>query len=861
MDPIDKSQADSSQSQPGSESDAQFTVSPARRIRVKLKMDLAPGQKIRVVLNAARSNLDTPGNMAASPVTVQVESNLANPRVVVEASADSGGGLSPASFAAVETLPAGSSALVEQETPVDIAASPEMLAPLVVLEPLPAGSPVLMEQGTQADNPASPELPGLGDELTSHAGKNLPRPGWPNWFRQFQSSTRWRSWQAGTVLFSAGVLLYLITHLVGLAGFPIYYTADESSVTVYGSDLIANGLRDNYGELLPTFFNHDNRYNLGVLVYIMAVVSLLVGKSVFFSRMVIVLASLAGAVWVSLILRDIFKIRWWWLGILVLAATPAWFVLSRGVYDVVLSASFFAGFVYYYSLYRYRSPAYIYAAVVFGFLTFYSYTSSMISIPIFGLLLVIFDFRYHWQQRIRALPALGLLVGLSLPMVRFLIAHPNEYLGRVAMYGSILGADVPIWQKVLGYVGNYLSVLNPFYWFFPNSTDQIMYIMKGYGHVFWPLLPFALLGLGQVLKNIRTAPYRMLLLALITVPIAPAMVTLTVYRALWMIILLALLVVLGFSWAVDWLQVRAGRIGILAAYAAPVLLGLLSVWMLTDALVHGPTWYSNYGISGLQYGAPQVYSAARSYVKSNPDVRVHVSPTWTFQGDIQRRFFVPEVKQIIVGSADEYLNKVTPGLENQLFILTPADYQKVLDSTWLETPRVELTIPYPNGLSGFYFVRLKYKANVDELVRSSVEKLHHLLETSLVVNGESWLVRYSSLDSGDVRNVFDGNPDTLIKTSGANPLVVEVEFPAGRQLTSVTARVGSEAVELTVRIDAEDGAGEKRYTQAAGGGNQPYKNVRVELGGVQTVKKLRFELLDPLAPEPSIVHLWGLSFQ
>jgi hypothetical protein len=793
------------------------------RYQVRLTVDVAPGQSVRVTLNAPPNALPEVTAVASTAVHSVIR------------------GTAPGVVQVTASLPGqegGISIPVQVENRVDSSLLPPQ-------EPVAAAEP----EARKVSVPASP----------SKAAKSSVNSKAFTWLKAV--SVR-KVLVSTNFLFGLGIAIYLLIHLIHLADFPIYFTADEAACTVYGSDLINSNLRDNYGEFLPTYFKHDDRYNMGILVYMQAFVVLFAGKSIFASRLVIVLSSLLGAVWISLILRDIFKKRYWWLGVMFLAVTPSWFLFSRGVYDVCLMASLFAGFIYYYSLYRLHNPRYLYPALVLGALTFYSYPAGQVVMVLMGILLFLVDIRYHWQHRRTALIGLGVLLLLSLPFVRFMISHPTEYAYRVQQYGSYLGQDISLLAKTGLFAGKALTALNPFYWFFPNSQDWSLYVMKGYGHMLWPMLPFALWGLWQTIRGIRAAENRIILLALLVSPVAPALVTMAVYRALEIIIPFILLTLIGFSAFLEWLAKK--RIGAdrWAAAVTFVAMAAFSFFMLSDALVNGPTWFRNYGLDGMQYGARQVFQAAEQFQKQHPDLQVVITPNWTFQSEVLRRFFLPESSPIRMGTADAYLSEIKPDLEKNEFVFIPDDYQKIVNSGWFKEPQVDQLLPYPDGSPGFYFVHLQYQDNVAQIAAAEKERRQRLLEQDITLDGQVVHVSYPLLDIAPIDNVFDGKLDSLIKTSEVNPLVINMEFTTARQMSSLTAHVGSETVDLTVVLTGEDGVPLGTFTQRGENGSvDGYKDVTIDFGGVKPVKKLHFEMLDTYAPNPSPVHLWEITFR
>jgi hypothetical protein len=286
-----------------------------------------------------------------------------------------------------------------------------------------------------------------------------------------------------------------------------------------------------------------------------------------------------------------------------------------------------------------------------------------------------------------------------------------------------------------------------------------------------------------------------------------------------------------------------------------------SFFMLSDALVNGPTWFRNYGLDGMQYGARQVFRAAEQFQKQHPDLQVVITPNWTFQSEVLRRFFLPESSPIRMGTADAYLSEIKPDLERNEFVFIPDDYQKIVNSGWFKEPQVDQLLPYPDGSPGFYFVHLQYHDNVAQIAAAEKERRQRLLEQDITLDGQVVHVSYPLLDIAPIDNVFDGKLDSLIKTSEVNPLLINMEFTAVRQISSLTAHVGSETVDITVVLTGEDGAPLGTFTQRGENGSvDGYKDVTIDFGGVKLVKKLHFEMLDTYAPNPSPVHLWEITF-
>ncbi|MGD8822684.1 MAG: glycosyltransferase family 39 protein, partial [Anaerolineales bacterium] len=197
------------------------------------------------------------------------------------------------------------------------------------------------------------------------------------------------------VLFGLALLIYLLTRLIALEDFPIYFFTDEAVQTQLAADFIRDGFRGYDGVLLPTYFENASLFNLSLSVYVQVLPTFFFGKSVFVTRAVSVLITLTGVWAVGLILKNIFKLKLWWAGVLVLSITPVWFLHSRTAFETVIMVSMYAWFLYFYLLYREKDPKYLYLALLFGALTFYSYSPGQLIMVGTGLFLLFSDLRYH----------------------------------------------------------------------------------------------------------------------------------------------------------------------------------------------------------------------------------------------------------------------------------------------------------------------------------------------------------------------------------------------------------------------------------------------------------------------------------
>jgi|YNPMSStandDraft_2_1061718.scaffolds.fasta_scaffold04879_2 4-amino-4-deoxy-L-arabinose transferase-like glycosyltransferase len=699
----------------------------------------------------------------------------------------------------------------------------------------------------------------------------LPLPDWLEAAGQAVQSrpSRWERIvpHLPSLLLGLALLVYLATRLIGLPDFPVYFFTDEAVQTVLAADLVRDGFRGYSGEFLPTYFPNGSMYNLSLSVYVQVLPYLWFGKSVWVTRAVPAIISLLAALAVGLSLQKGFGSRFGWGAALLLTVMPAWFLHSRTAFEAGLGVTFFAALVYSYLRYRQGETAWIYGAVTAAAVAFYSYSPAQMVIASLSLFLLISDWRYHWQQRRRLLLALGLAALFALPYFRFQIEHPGETLRHLTLLNSYWLTDRPLLAKLGIYFGEYLRGLNPLYWYVPQSGELIRHVMKGYGHLGWITLPFVAIGLIRALRGIRRSEYRLILLALLAAPSGAALVKLGITRALFMVIPAALLGGLGLESAIGWLGSRLQKrwprpnwtIGL--SLLIFLILAAAAFGMLQDALQNAPFWSSDYGLSGLQWGARQLFAEVSDYLNQNPGVDLVVSPSWANGTDVIARFFFDDPQPFRLGSIEGHLNEVQPLAENTRFVMIPEEWLKVQESNKFTDIQVERTLNYPNGKVGFYFVRLRYVENAQQIFDQERQERRALQEKALRLNDGTLLkVRYSRLDMGEIEHVFDGQPGTLIRTMEANPLVLKLIFNQPQNLQSLTARIGGVPGKVVVWVYPPNGSSPLRFEADKEETPDP-RDVTVSFDTELTAGQIDIEVYSTRDGESAHVHLWDVSWK
>ncbi|HOG77632.1 MAG TPA: hypothetical protein PL025_05145, partial [Anaerolineaceae bacterium] len=598
-----------------------------------------------------------------------------------------------------------------------------------------------------------------------------------------------RDWGAENWLFAAGLALYLLTRFIQLDKFPIFFFTDEAVQTISAVDLIARGFRDTAGRLFPVYFENGGQYNLSLSVYLQLLPALL-PRSVWLTRGVCALVTLVFPLSVGLALRDYFRARAWWLAPVFIAAVPAWFLHSRTAFETSLGASMFSLFLYFYLHYRLKNRKILPLAIFFGALAFYAYSPLQLVVVLTGAALLFADWRYHWQDKRILLAGLLTLVLAALPYALFRLNHPEALARHLTQLRSYWISEAALPVKAGAFLRNYLRGLDPRYWFFPNDTDLIRHQMKGMGHFPLLSLPLVLLGLVESARGLREPAKKTVFIALLAAPSGAALVGPAITRLLVMIVPLSYMALIGME-RVFTLPRPETRLRKLLPALFWASWAALSGLMTYDALKNGPTWFENYGMYGLQWGGQTLFDAIKTYARENPDKEIILSPNWANGTDVIARYFLGDPLPISVGNIAPYTLYQLPLDKNKVFVMTPEEVAWLPETGKFSDVEVLKALPYPNGKPGFTFISLRYVDGIAEVFAAEQAERRQPKSAVLELFGQQVRAEYSPLDINAIYQAFDGDPNTLIRTFEANPLVISLEFPQALTLSRVTALVGN----------------------------------------------------------------------
>ena len=659
-------------------------------------------------------------------------------------------------------------------------------------------------------------------------------------------------------LFVLGLAIYAATRLYNLSGFPIFFFCDEAIQPNVAARLVANHFRDDEGVLLPAYFLNDQRWAMSLNIYLLAPVVAVVPRSIVMVRATFAAVSIFGAGCLGLAL-SVAGIGVWWAAPLLLAVLPIDFLHARMALET--TPAFYAAFLAAYLLYRLRSPRYVFLALLFGAATFYSYTGGQGIMLVTGLLLFAVDAPYHFRQKARLwIGALLLLALLAWPFLREQRRHPHTTREQLLVLHSYWIEPTPLSTKLRTFGEQYLQGFDPRYWFLPSGAELIRHRMDSLAYVPIALAPLILVGIGAGIARWRRSPgHRVILLSPLGVPFAAAADHRQLLRVLPMIVPVVLLAAAGV-----WEIYRLLRRWLPEAALALPLAAILAVaaGRLVVASRGAPLWFEDYGLYGLQYGAKQVFEGIRAELARSPTVKIHVASSWANNPNEFLDFFLTrdELARAKMGDIDPYLTYRKELTDDDLFVMTPAEYDRARRDPKVEVRPPDRTIPYPNGKPGFYFARMRYSPEATAIFAKEAEIRRQPRVETVEVDGQAVRVTHPLTDIGRIEDLFDGQFHTLLRGYEANPFYLDIEFPSPRRISQIDLSLSRMKCDIGIEVIPAGGGTSVVLTRELrdppGDSTQEFP-----LPAPVSASRVRIKVQEKFIGEPAHIELRDLLFR
>jgi hypothetical protein len=282
-------------------------------------------------------------------------------------------------------------------------------------------------------------------------------------------------------------------------------------------------------------------------------------------------------------------------------------------------------------------------------------------------------------------------------------------------------------------------------------------------------------------------------------------------------------------------------------------------WMTRDAILNGPTWYSDYSLYGMQWGGQQLSEKILEFKQAHPQAQLTLSPTWANNTDVIMRYFLGDPLPVEMGTLDAHNNYFLPFEDGEVFILPPEEFAALKENPKFADIEVLEVLAYPDGNPGFYFVSLDYAAGAEAIFAAELAERQQPQIEQVEIWGQTAGVTYPMLDIGEIGDAFDGDRATLIRTFEANPLNLTLTFGNTIEIQAITVWLGN--ARSAINVELIDSQGQHHQFEAFDTGMEAIHPVRLDFGEKLAVRSLnlRIESLDQR--EPVHVHLWDVEFE
>jgi 4-amino-4-deoxy-L-arabinose transferase-like glycosyltransferase len=326
-------------------------------------------------------------------------------------------------------------------------------------------------------------------------------------------SGRWNVWATVLVL---GAVLAIYT--VRLQDAPVYLSPDEATIAVDAHALAATGA-DVYGRVFPLYFQTQvpGESRMGwftpAIFYFSALFLKVLPFSEWSVRLPTACIGIADVLLVWLIGRRVFRDeRLALTAAVLLASTPAHFILSRYALDYLYPLPFVLGWLLLLVMYLESGKAIeLFAATACLGVGFYSYIASVAMMPLFFVLTCLVLYQAAAGARAYRAAALGFLPPL-IPVAVWLARHPGAFAETVQRYDLYDASRLNPLQGLREFlsfpnidrlVSLYWTFLNPSFLFLTGDR-AMMFSTRTIGVFLLPIA--ALLSCGLIRIASRPVP-------------------------------------------------------------------------------------------------------------------------------------------------------------------------------------------------------------------------------------------------------------------------------------------------------------------------------------------------------------------
>ncbi len=392
-------------------------------------------------------------------------------------------------------------------------------------------------------------------------------------------------------------LAVLMVYATGLDHTPPHLHHDEAVIALQAHSIAATG-RDFEGRLLPLYFRMPHigpeAWYQPAIVYVTAFFLKILPSAEWSFRFPTALLAAVDAVLMFFVARRLFGAdRWAWFAAVLIAATPAHFLLGRVAFDFIYPVLFVLGWMLAMLVYlEYRQPWRLFVATLILGAGFYSYIASMATMPRY----LAFTWFLLFANRLLTIRTAAVAVaGFALPLLLlmpWILREPSFVSDMAHRYSIGTTASSFRFSELAARVSLYWTFFDPAYLFLMGGYTHLYVTTRLVGVFLMPCIVLIPLGLIQMATAARSAMTAVVVTGFLAAPLAAALTVREPYstaRQMPIVVFGAIIATYGAQRLVSWR----------GAFARAVAVGVMAMLPL-----HFAFFVSHY------FGAYRGYSAA-----------------------------------------------------------------------------------------------------------------------------------------------------------------------------------------------------------------------------------------------------------
>ena len=583
-----------------------------------------------------------------------------------------------------------------------------------------------------------------------------------------------RTWGVIFLILVGASTAYMLAYKV--ESFPPYFFCDEAINGLDADYLIKTG-RDSAGVAWPVVFRGLGEYALSATVYFQIPFNYAFGMNEESVRLRTVCTSLFGIGIIAYFMWIWGYRHYAWVPFFVFSVSPHWYLHSRTGFEYITAAVFYVSFfcVYMHALREGKSKWLLLAAVAAA-VCFYSYTPARGWIAGSVLLLVLANWRFHWEHKGASFSAVGVGLIMMVPFLKFAFNHPGEAQKRLNAIGFYEFKEMGFLGKITHLAEGYLTVLDPRYWFTLAGTMQGVgerHYIPGLNSIpLWLGLFFAV-GVFVIFRSFLSIQKRSFLCFLLAVPLPASLVTVNHERVIAVGALYVIVCIIGIVWILKCFSRALSGAGWVVTVLAVIFSLVYQISFHTYVHTDTAARYADYGFYGTQSGAREVYS----WIDGNIDDYdiVHLSQGTFNAPDVMADFYLSKHKSTRV--LNVFSKSIWDGshdlVKPEIWIMST---QEVLEWSKSDAPiNIDMlhTLADPAGKPLYEVIKLSAQAEYSkwrsEKIAAAQLRRKTLQVSSVIVGGDHFSISHPMLASGSMENLFKNQNGVVVRVDQINP--------------------------------------------------------------------------------------------